>query len=102
MSDSYLIDENRLMDLRLLKKLEMPVFHFEMTDTFGNELNYSWVKRFSIEAKSLKSAQIKLSKEVGFNFQFDGAKYKAKKACIAYFLIDYEIDNNWMEKVIKL
>ena len=56
----------------------MNTFYFEMTDTFGGDLNYCWLKRFKINAKNLKGALIKLSKETGFNFRNNGSYYKAK------------------------
>ena len=30
----------------------METFHIEVTDTFGGEANYCWVKRFKVTAKS--------------------------------------------------
>jgi hypothetical protein len=44
------------------------LFYIEYTDLFGGELNYSFVNRFKIQAKSLKGAIIKLSKHLGLNF----------------------------------
>ena len=67
----------------------METFYFEMTDTFGEELNYCWLHRFQIEAKSLRGAIQKLSHETGFNFRFDGNVYRAKRACIAAYQLDY-------------
>lgn len=80
----------------------MNTFYFEMTDTFGGELNYCWLYRFTIEAKSLHSALIKLSKETGFNFRNNGNYYKVKNACIAAYELENEVDLNWIEKSIRL
>lgn len=73
----------------------MNKYYFEMTDTYGAEANYSWVKRLKINANSLRGALIKLSCETGFNFRFDGFRYNAKNNCVCAFLIedDYSIEN---------
>lgn len=79
----------------------MNVFYFEMTDTFGHELNYCWLHRFAIEAKNLKGALIKLSRETGFNFRHNGSYYKAKNACIGAYELELT-DKDWEERAIKL
>lgn len=81
----------------------MNKFYFEMTDTFGEDLNYCWLERFEIGAKSLHGALMKLSRETGLNFRFDGSTYKARNACIAaYELLGNEIEIDWKEKAKKL
>ncbi len=77
-------------------------FYFEMTDTFGGELNYCWIHRFNIKAKSLRGALQKLSNETGFNFRNNGFIYKAKKACIAAYEIECPRDQDWIEKAREL
>ena len=78
----------------------MEKFYFEMTDTYGGESNYTWVHHFEVNAKSLHGALCKLSKEVGFNFRFDGTRYNAKNACICLFHLDYEINEHYKFKTI--
>jgi len=46
-------------------KSENQEFFFELTDTFGGEANYSWVKRFKVTAKTELGALRKVSKEIG-------------------------------------
>ena len=70
----------------------MNKYFMEMTDTFGGELNYCWVERFEIKAKSERGALYKLSKETGLHFRNDGLDYRAKKACIAAYFLDYDAD----------
>lgn len=79
----------------------MKEFYFEITDTFGSELNYSWVNRLKINAKSLHGALIKLSKHSGLKFKNNGIYYKAKNACIGAYLIDsdYTIEKNKFEEI---
>ena len=76
----------------------MNTYYFELTDTFGGELNYCHLSRFIINAKSLRGALIKLSKHTGLNFRKTGLYYKAKKACLAAYEIDYEIDTSWLDR----
>jgi hypothetical protein len=86
----------------------MNTFYFEMTDTFGGDLNYCWLKRFKINAKNLKGALIKLSRETGFNFRNNGSYYKAKNACIGAYELDFDHaeyvteNTDWLEKAIEL
>lgn len=73
-------------------------YYFEMTDIFGSELNYCWLHRFKIEAKNIRGALIKLSHETGFHFRNNGIYYKAKKAGVAVYELDYEVDQTWLDK----
>lgn len=73
-------------------------FYFEVTDTFGSELNYCWLNRLNIKANSLHGALIKLSKHTGLNFRNNGLYYKAKKAHIAAYELEYEVDNTWLDR----
>lgn len=65
-------------------------YYVEMTDTFGGELNYSWVKRFFVRAQTLKSCMRKVAMETGYNARMqwrmgdDEAMYKVTGACIGY------------------
>lgn len=83
----------------------METFYFEMTDTFGGELNYCWLDRYTIEAKNIRGALIKLSKDTGLNFRHDGAVYRAKRACIAVYEVNDGMeapDTDWVNKSKKL
>jgi hypothetical protein len=86
----------------------MSKFYFELTDTFGSDLNYCWLKRFEVTANSLHGALCKLSAEIGFNFRFNGSYYKAKNACVGLYELDFDhadfVLNNsdWLDKAIKI
>lgn len=80
----------------------METFYFEVTDLFGGECNYCWLNRFTIKAKSLHGALIKLSRHTGLNFRNNGLHYKAKHACIAAYELEYEVDNYWLERSEEL
>jgi hypothetical protein len=80
----------------------MNKFYFEVTDTFGYDLNYCWLHRYAIEAKNIRGALIKLSKHTGLKFRSNGSYYKAKNACIAAYELDQEIQQDWIDKAKNL
>lgn len=41
-------------------------FYFEVTDTFGGETNYAWVRRYKVKAKTWTGAIRKVNKEEGY------------------------------------
>jgi len=66
-------------------------FYVEITDTFGGEANYSWVKRFIVKARTFQGAISKVSKETGYSFKCvmatgDMNRYDAKGNCICAFV----------------
>jgi hypothetical protein len=70
------------------------IFFVEVTDTYGYEANYSWVKRYKVHASSLLGAIRKISKESGLSFRKDydaggDARYNAKNASICAFVSGY-------------
>lgn len=69
----------------------------EMTDTYGGEANYAWVRRFSVKAKTHLGAMRKVAKETGYNFHKaygdpDMTRYDANKACICFFVNETDAD----------
>jgi hypothetical protein len=77
-------------------------YFLELTDTFGAELNYCHLNRFIIEAKSELGAIQKLARHTGWKWEFNGSYYKAKKACLGSYFLDYEVDQDWIDDAIKL
>lgn len=77
-------------------------YQVEITDTFGGEANYSWVRRYKVKAKSRRSALIKISKETGLKFRhyYDipdenfTQRYNAKGACICMFIGNMYTENS--------
>ena len=74
------------------------LFFAEVTDTYGGEANYSWVRRYSIRAKSMRGAAIKLNRAEGYGFRLesdygDSRRYRAPNCCICAFISydDYRI-----------
>ena len=68
----------------------MQTYNIEVTDTFGGEPNYSWARRYELEAKSYLGAIQKVSRIEGLNFRLtysiDLNRYDAKNACICVFI----------------
>ena len=68
----------------------------EVTDTFGGDANYCWVRRYTIKAKSALGAIQVLSRHEGLSFrkEYDG-RYNAVGACICAFVQeadDYDLE----------
>ena len=80
----------------------METFYFEVTDTFGHDLNYCWLDRFEIKATSLRGALSKLSKHTGLNFRNNGSYFKAKKACIGAYEVEWGVDEDWKNRATIL
>lgn len=70
--------------------------YIEMTDTYGGETNYSWVKREKFECAGMTDRQIvrkakdllglkgvKCDKEYDTH---DTIKYKIRNACVVFFI----------------
>lgn len=70
-------------------------FFVEITDTYGEDANYSWVKRFKVNASSELGAIRKVSSETGLNFRKewdtgDLVRYDAKQCAVCAFLSPYQ------------
>jgi hypothetical protein len=71
------------------------VFRVEVTDTFGGDANYSWVKRFKVEASTVLGAIGKVSREMGYSFRKeydsgDFTRYKAQRAAVCAFVEEWD------------
>lgn len=65
-------------------------FYFHLTDTYGGETNYCWIRRYFVDAYSLHGALCVISRELGYNFSlYCEDVYHAKNASIALLLEDY-------------
>jgi hypothetical protein len=67
------------------------IFHITVTDTFGGDPNYAWVRTYIVTAKSFRGAIAALSKKHGGYWKFtydtgDGARYDHRNACICAFV----------------
>jgi hypothetical protein len=73
------------------------IFFVEVTDTFGGEANYCWVKRFKVHAISVRGAITKVSRELGLAAKKqahygDLVRYDFKNTCICAFVTGWEND----------
>ena len=91
------MENNQLVTLQARNKKKKNTYLIEMTDTFGGEPNYCWVRRYKTESVSIVGAVTKLSKHYGRNFRQDycdkfSARYNAVGASICVFI--EEVDND--------
>lgn len=67
-------------------------YQIEVTDTFGGEANYSWVRRYTYDAKSALGAVQKLAREHGSGWRKayiagdDMVRYDLKGSCVCCFV----------------
>ncbi len=69
----------------------MTTFRIEITDTFGGEANYSWVKRYTYDAKNFRGAIQKLARDHGAGWRQvwntgDQARYDLTGTCVCLFI----------------
>lgn len=73
----------------------MNTYHIELTDTFGGEANYGYVKCFTIQAKSLRACVLKLGKETGYTWRLnsdygDSVRYDTTSGLTCAFITKKE------------
>ena len=67
-------------------------FNIEVTDTYGDEANYSWVRRYTVTAKSFRGAIMALSRQHGGYWKFDynlcnnSVRYNQRGAAVCAFI----------------
>ena len=69
----------------------MNTYQIEVTDTFGGEPNYCWVRRYTFRAKNIKGAILQLARTFASGWRFDygdseSARYNLKGAAICAFV----------------
>lgn len=69
----------------------MNTYEIEITDTFGGEANYCWVKRYDVSAKSVLGAVRKVANTEGYKLRKEWgdsefSRYNVKGACICVFV----------------
>jgi hypothetical protein len=83
------------------------LYFAEITDTYGGESNYTWVRRYLVKAASIRGAVQKLSRETGHSFtkkygDSEGARYDAKGACICAFVKLNDSEKLYYPKIEEL
>jgi hypothetical protein len=71
------------------------VFYVEVTDTYGGEANYSWVKRYKVHANTMQGAMLKVGKYLGAKVKRvmdcgDLRRYDFQGAAVCAFVMGYE------------
>jgi len=75
----------------------MNTYFFEVTDTYGAEANYSWVRRYKVKASTMTGAIRKVNKEEGYgrlrkDSYGDLCRWDVVGACICIFGSDWVPD----------
>lgn len=73
----------------------MTKFFIEMTDIYGGEANYCWVKRFTVEAKNYKGAMQKFARHVGAGWKINldsGEMKRYDNGGVCIFIEEYDSD----------
>lgn len=66
-------------------------FFVEITDTYGGEANYSWVTRHKIRASSQRGAMIRINRDSGLGFRWDGChRYDSRSGATCAFIEDWD------------
>ena len=68
----------------------MNKYFIEITDTFGGEANYSWVRRYFVTANNERGAVNKIARKLGAGWrnEYSGelSRYSLSGACICMFV----------------
>ena len=72
-------------------EITMKKWNIEITDTFGGEANYCWVRRYVVEATTERGAINKIAREYGSGWRksYDG-RYDMKNDCVCLFIDEVE------------
>ncbi len=81
-----------------------PFWFVELTDTFCGEANYSWVTRVKVQAKTLKHAVRRFSRDAGFvgrvRFdycaadEFGTTRYNIRGAALCFFVCAWDDEHH--------
>ncbi len=72
----------------------MQFYFIEITDTFGGEANYSWVKRLKVRASTMRDAVNKVSRDSGLSWHCVGdygdmKRYDSSSGCTCFFIEEW-------------
>ncbi len=65
-------------------------YYIEVTDTFGGDLNYCWIRRYAVKATSERGAMRVVGNHAGYALRNDGGCWRFQGACIAAYVLDYD------------
>lgn len=78
------------------------LFFVEVTDTFGGEANYCWVRRFKVHASTQRGAMRKVTQHMGYGgvqqdwCYGDSSRWLWRNACICAFVEEYEAQAQYL------
>lgn len=76
-------------------------YFIEVTDTFGGECNYSWIRRYAVRATSERGAMRVVGNHEGFAMCNDGWKWVFKDACIAAYIVE-DVQDDEVIRFVKI
>jgi hypothetical protein len=78
----------------------MKTYYIYLTDLFGGDLNYSFVTKFIVAAKSKRGALQKMSRLIGLNFRhYSGEIYHSTSKLTGLVFDDVDYDYSEASKV---
>ena len=77
------------------------IYYIEVTDTFGDECNYCWIRRYRVKAKTERGAMRVIGTHEGYYLRNDGYKWNFKNACIAAYIVD-DVPSDEIVRYVRL
>ncbi len=77
-------------------------FYIEVTDTFGGETNYCWIRRYAVKAKTERGAMRVIGNHEEVYLRCDGWRWNFKDAAICAYVVDSEIPDDEVVRYEKL
>lgn len=84
------------------------VFYIEVTDTYGGEANYCWVKRFKVSASTARGAMRKVANHMGYiggvrkGWDWgDSQRWDWRRAAVCAFVEYYDL-REWYDDERKM
>jgi len=68
--------------------MKRETYYIEVTDTFGGECNYCWIRRYAVKATTERGAMRVVGSHEGFYLRNDGIKWNVIGATIAAYVVD--------------
>ena len=82
--------------------MKRDIFYIEVTDTFGGETNYCWIRRYAVRATTERGAMRVVGKHEGFAMRSDGWRFNYVGACICAYVVDCEPEFIERDRYISL
>ena len=77
--------------------MKQNLYFVEITDTYGGEVNYSWVTRHCVTASTMRGAMWKVSRDSGLSWHCvgdygDNTRYDSKSGATCAFITEWDND----------